>query len=223
MDIKNPFGQASKYLHVDATKVLREVLHLGINGGRGLSSAKELGNKYLENPKYQTQQEMINALIRTEVYKSFTTGFLTNLGGALTLPVSIPASLGINWVLQTRMVAAMAHIGGFNIDEPGIRMAIALSLLGNKGKELLNANLKEMDQVLFRNVISNLPKKTIFLLKQAIAKKMINIATQRGFSRVSKVIPIMRGVVGGMVDYHSCKETAEFAKELFQFDSHFDI
>ena len=92
-----------------AGSFLKRILHLGINGGGGLSSARELGDKYLQNPAYKTKMERINALAKWEERKNFTSGFLTSLGGIISLPVAIPASLGINWVLQTRMVAAMAY------------------------------------------------------------------------------------------------------------------
>jgi hypothetical protein len=46
----------------------------------------------------------------------------------------------------------------------------------------------------------------------------MRIAAQKGMTRISKAIPLIGGVLGGVIDYRSCKDTAEFAKELFQFD-----
>ncbi len=200
-----------------AGSFLKRILHLGINGGGGLSSARELGDKYLQNPAYKTKMERVNALAKWEERKNFTSGFLTSLGGIISLPVAIPASLGINWVLQTRMVAAMAYVGGFDIDDPPVRMSIALCLLGNKGKNLLNKDIEELSELLRKNTLSQLPKQTIQVVNQAVAGRLMQVATAKGFSRVSKAIPLLGGVVGGTLDYMSCRETAEFAKELFQF------
>lgn len=196
---------------------LKRILHLGINGGGGLSSARELGDKYLQNPAYQTKMERIEALAKWEERKNFTSGFLTSLGGIISLPVAIPASLGINWVLQTRMVAAMAYVGGFDIDDPPVRMSIALCLLGKKGKNLLTKDIQELSELLRKNTLSQLPKQTIQLVNQAVAGRLMQVATAKGFSRVSKAIPLLGGAVGGTLDFLSCRETAEFAKELFQF------
>lgn len=200
-----------------AASFLKRIIHLGINGGGGLSSARELGDKYLQNPAYRTKMERINALAKWEERKNFTSGFLTSLGGIISLPVAIPASLGINWVLQTRMVAAMAYVGGFDIDDPPVRMSIALCLLGNKGKELLNKDIAEISESLRKNTLSQLPKQTIQLVNQAVAGRLMQIAAAKGFSRISKAIPILGGAVGGTLDYISCRETSAFAKELFQF------
>lgn len=196
---------------------LKRILHLGINGGGGLSSARELGDKYLQNTSYQTKMERINALAKWEGRKNFTSGFLTSLGGIISLPVAIPASLGINWVLQTRMVAAMAYVGGFDIDDPPVRMSIALCLLGKKGKNLLDKDIEELSELLRKNTLSQLPKQTIQLVNQTVAARLMQVATAKGFSRVSKAIPLLGGAVGGTLDFMSCRETAEFAKELFQF------
>ncbi len=201
-----------------AGNFLRRIIHLGINGGGGLSSARDLGDRYLRNPAYTTKMERIEALAKWEERKNFTSGFLTSLGGIISLPVAIPASLGINWVLQTRMVAAMAYIGGFDIDDPPVRMTIALCLLGKKGKKLLSKDIQEISDLLRKNTLSQVPKQTIQLINQAVAGRLMQVATAKGFSRVSKAIPILGGAVGGVLDYMSCRETAEFAKEFFQFD-----
>jgi len=200
-----------------AGNLLKRVINLGINGGAGLSSAKELGDQYLQKPEFKSRMERIEALVKWEERKNFTSGFLTSLGGIISMPVAIPASLGINWVLQIRMVAAMAYIGGFDIDDPPVRMSIALCLLGKKGKDVLNTDAAQLTEMLKKRTFTQLPKQSIQLINQAIATKLMQMATNKGFSRLSKAIPLMGGVVGGVLDYKSCHDTAQFAKELFQF------
>lgn len=201
----------------DPVYVLRQILQIGIKGGPGFSSAKALGDKYLNDPQYNTKLERIEALIKWEERKNFTTGFVTSMGGVVTLPVAIPASLGMNWILQTRMVAAMAYIGGFDIDDPPVRMTIALCLLGKRGKEILNQNIEDLDAYIRKRGISSIPSRTLTIVNQAIASRLMKIAAARGFTRVSKAIPVVGGIVGGVIDYQSCRETAQFAKDLFQF------
>ncbi len=204
---------------METTKVLKEILNIGINGGKGISGAKELADIYLQNDQYGSNLERIDELIKWEVRKNFTSGFLTSLGGILTLPLTIPSSLGANWILQTRMVAAVAHIGGFKIDESGVRMAIGLSLLGNKGKDVLEANAGDLKNILRNRTFHQLPKRTILILNQAIGTRLMSLAVQKGFTKIGKAIPIAGGLIGGFLDQQSCSETAEFARELFQLNS----
>lgn len=201
----------------DALHTLKKILQLGIDGIGPLSSAKELANQYLRDLDYSTKGERIDALEKWEIRKNFTTGFITSLGGLITLPITIPASLAINWVIQTRMAAAMAYIWGFDIDDPPVRITIALSLLGKKGKEILNANRYDFEQIMRKK--SLVSKQSILFVNQLIASQLVRIATQKGMTKVSKAVPFVGGLVGGVLDYKSCKETATFARELFQIYS----
>lgn len=61
-----------------------------INGGvPGIDTAIELADNYLK--KKGSLEENVNSLIRWQNTKSATSGFLTGLGGIITLPVAVPA------------------------------------------------------------------------------------------------------------------------------------
>ncbi|MDH5559515.1 MAG: EcsC family protein [Deltaproteobacteria bacterium] len=199
-------------------KLLNQLLDYGIEGFGPICGAKKLAEGYTVNADHKNKLASIEALIKKEELKNFTSGFLTSVGGIITLPVTIPASIGINWILQIRMVAAMAYIGGFDIDEPGVRITIALCILGKKGKEIINAHPSEIAGLLQTGGITHFPRNTILILNQTIAMRLMRVATQKGFTRLSKAIPLLGGLVGGALDYHSCHETSQFAKELFQFE-----
>lgn len=207
----------------EAIKLLGQILNAGINGVATFSSAKKIAEPYLSNKKYPTQLDKIRALVKIEKTKNFTTGFLTSMGGIFTLPFTIPASIAANWVIQTRMVAAMAYIGGFNIDDPPVRVSIALCLLGKKGKESLNCSHEEFQTLLRKDHISKLSKQTLQMLNLLIANRLMKLAVQKGLSRVGKAIPIVGGAFGGILDYYSCKNSSEFAMELFDLKSKNDI
>jgi len=200
----------------ESLKFLNQILDYGVKGVGPLSSAVELAESYKNKSSYSSIPKKVNALARIEGTKNFTSGFLTSLGGIITLPVMIPISLGLNLVIQTRMVAAMAHLGGFDIEEPGVKVSIALCLLGKRGKEIINANPSDFGNLFRSGNLSHFPKKSLLILNRIVAIQLMKVATQKGFIRVSKAIPIFGGIVGGVLDFHSCYETSEFAKELFK-------
>jgi len=80
--------------------------------------AAGLAAEYLGDDKYRDDGARVAALIKWETAKNFTTGFLTGLGGFITLPVAVPAALAASWVVQARMAAAIACIYG-TISTPG--------------------------------------------------------------------------------------------------------
>lgn len=80
-----------------------ELLRTGIDGQGAFKGSTALAEEYLADPRYATHDERIDSLVRWETTKNFTTGFATGLGGLVTLPLSVPASIGGAWVIQARM------------------------------------------------------------------------------------------------------------------------
>lgn len=202
----------------NALRTLKKILNLGVDGIGTLSGAKALGDRYLHNASFGSKLERVDALVKREGRKNFASGFLASLGGIVTLPITLPGSMAANWTLQTRMVAAMAHIGGFDIDDPPVRLSIMLCLLGKRGKETLNMDIEEFQKILRRDGLSRASNQSIHMLNQIVASQLMKMAAQKGFSRIGKVVPLFGGILGGTIDYLSGKDTAAFARELFQLD-----
>lgn len=195
--------------------LISKLLQLGINGYGPFCGAIVLAEKYLENNSYATIDEIVEAMAKAEKTKNFAAGFVTGLGGVISLPVTIPSSLAANWVIQTRLVAAIAHVKGFNVEEVPVRMSIILSLLGNRGKEILNASGIELIDFLKKDIIFNLPKSSILRFYQSVGSQLITSAGTKGLSKLGKLVPIIGGILSGSVDVYSCTETVNFANELF--------
>ncbi len=60
----------------------------GVPGVPGLGSAEGLAENYLNDPG--SLEDKVDALVRFQVLKAATSGFVTGLGGVLTLPVATP-------------------------------------------------------------------------------------------------------------------------------------
>ena len=63
-------------------------------------------------------------------------GFVTNIGGVATLPVAIPANIAGVAIVQMRMVAAIAHLRGYDLNDNRVRTALVMCLLG--GEQVAN-------------------------------------------------------------------------------------
>ena len=84
-------------------------------GAGPLAGARELAAEYLADARYESNDERVDALIDRETIKNFATGFVTGVGGAITLPVSIPSALAASWVIQARMAGAIANVYGHDL------------------------------------------------------------------------------------------------------------
>ena len=120
-----------------ALDLVTSLLDAGIDGVGPLSSASDLAQEYLIDASYESNDERVDSLIRWEAAKNFTSGFLTGLGGIITLPVSIPAAIGASWIIQARMCAAIAATYGHNAKDDRVRTMVLLVLVGDAAKEAI--------------------------------------------------------------------------------------
>ena len=81
-----------------------------VNGIPFLKSAEDLGNEYKQAHTAGTDSldACARRLVRWQMSKAGTSGFLSGIGGVLTLPVAIPANLASVMFVQIRMIAAIA-------------------------------------------------------------------------------------------------------------------
>jgi hypothetical protein len=121
-----------------ANRLATYLLEKGLDGAGPLSGAEDLANEYLIDRSFENDDKRVDALIRRETRKNFTTGFITGLGGVVTFPVSIPAALGASWLLQARMSGAIARIYGHDLASERVRTTILLSLAGDVAKEAMS-------------------------------------------------------------------------------------
>ena len=74
----------------DIMKILDTCYDKSIQGIPRISpSVEQFANEYLD--KYPTVEQACKAMIKNQIIKCTTSGFLTGFGGFITLPVTLPA------------------------------------------------------------------------------------------------------------------------------------
>ncbi len=66
--------------------------------------------------RYRASEEaverVINRLVKESVAASSTNGFLTGLGGFVTMPITVPANIAGALVINARLVGSIAYLRG---------------------------------------------------------------------------------------------------------------
>ena len=75
-------------------------------------SVEELAKDYLD--KYPNKEQACKAMIKNQIMKCTTSGFVSGLGGIITLPVALPANITSVLYVQMRMIACTAYLAGFS-------------------------------------------------------------------------------------------------------------
>lgn len=180
----------------------------------GLDSAQELAASYLQEEG--SLKEQINSLIRWQNAKSATSGFVTNLGGLITLPVAIPANFASVMFIQIRMIAAIAKMCGYDLRDDRVKTLVYVSLCGTAVKDLM----KDVGVQLGTKLTASMIQKyvTAEMLKEinkAVGFRLLTKAGQTGVINLGKAVPFVGGVIAGAFDGFTTNVIGNTARDMF--------
>ena len=193
------------------TKILNWAYDKALAGLPGTPTARELGESYLQ--KYTDPSLAIDRLVSWQISKCAAAGFVTGLGGLITLPVGLPADLTATFYINIRMVAAIAHIHGHDLHDDETRTAVFLCLIGDAAGEVLSQAGVELTTKLVATQLSKMPVEMLMKINRLIGLRLATRLGERGAVNLAKVAPIIGGLVGGAVNALTCKAIAAFAKK----------
>ena len=115
---------------------LMKVLDRAIAGTGPFDSAATVADKALSEAGGDVGKA-VEALVRSHTRLAGAQGFVTNIGGLVTLAVSVPANVTGLVMVQLRLHAAIAKAHGLDLADPGVRAAVLVTLLGHDETEKL--------------------------------------------------------------------------------------
>ncbi|KAA9022036.1 EcsC family protein [Niallia endozanthoxylica] len=184
-----------------------------LNGLPGTPDAFELANSYLR--KHSSVEKSVDALIRMQNTKAATSGFLTGLGGIITLPVAIPANVASVIYVQMRMVAAIAVMGGYDLKDDQVKTLVFVALAGNGAADILKQTGIHFGQKAAISAIKKIPGAVITKINQKVGFRLLTKFGEKGVVNLVKVVPVLGGIVGGTVDLASTTAVGKAAKKIF--------
>ena len=184
-----------------------------IQGLPGMESAEELAKRYLE--KYDTVDEAIDTFINWQCAKCATSGFITGLGGLLTLPVAIPANISSVIFVQIRMIATIAKMRGYNLKDDQVKTLVFVALTGQAATDILKQAGITIGSKVGINLIKKMPMKVIYQINKKVGFRLVTKFGQKGIINLGKLVPIVGGVIGGTVDTVGTLTVGKTAKKLF--------
>jgi len=184
-----------------------------LKGIPGCGSAIDLAEDYIKEGG--SKIDMVNNLIRWQIAKTSTSGFLTGLGGVITLPVAIPANVSSVLYVQIRMVAAIAHIGGYDIRSDQVKTLVYVSLCGSAAKDVVKNVGIRIGTKVTQNMIRSISGAMIIKINQAVGFRLLTKTGTTGIINLGKSVPIVGGIVGGTFDGVSTNTIGNVARDMF--------
>ena len=176
-----------------------------LSGFGGVDSAYELANNYTQQEG--SIEDQVDSLIKWQVAKAGASGFLTGLGGIMTLPITIPANVASVIYIQIRMITAIAHMGGYDVNSDKVKSLVYISMVGNGAKELL----KDLGV----KVGEKLAVKALSSINEKVSVKIAGKIGEKSASSLGKFVPVVGGVIGGSFDAVSTRIVGKAAKRIF--------
>ncbi len=172
-----------------------------------------LADDYLR--RHTSTNKAAKALIRNQIIKCTTSGFITGFGGIVTLPVTIPADISSVLYVQMRMIAALAYMGGYELDSDQTQTLVYACLAGVS----VNGFIKHFG-VQFGNKFANacikkIPGKALNAINKKIGFRFITKFGEKGLINLGKMIPIVGAAINGGFDLGETKIIATRAYKWF--------
>ncbi|WP_229070992.1 EcsC family protein [Actinoplanes sp. DH11] len=163
--------------------------------------------------------QVIDRLIKESVAASSTNGFLTGLGGFVTMPVTLPANVAGALVINARLVGAIAYLRGYDISDPHVQTVVTLATAGGTLASTLHSVGVKVGTKLTAQVIAAIPIAVIRKINARVGFMLIaKYGTQRSALTLAKGIPIAGGLIGAGVDATLTALVGRAAKANFPAD-----
>ena len=173
----------------------------------------ELANDYLE--KHGSVYTAANSFVDYQVAKCTTSGFLTGIGGLITLPVAIPANISSVLYVQMRMIACLAYMGGYDVGSDQVQTLVYACLAGVAVNQLLKQAGIQFGNKFAVAMVRKIPGSVLTKINQKIGFRFITKFGSTGIINLGKAIPFVGGVIGGGMDFVETRVIADRAYKLF--------
>lgn len=184
-----------------------------VNGLPGFETAEELAQSYMNGD--DSLKDNARKLVNWQIGKAGTSGFLTGLGGLITLPVAIPTNITSVLYVQIRMIAAIAAMGNHDLRSDQVRTLIYMCLCGSAVTDLIKDVGITVGSKLSVTAINKISSATITKINQAVGFRLLTKFGQTGVVNLGKAIPFVGGVIGGTIDSVSTRTIGKVAIKTF--------
>ena len=140
--------------------------------------------------------EDIDALIRSQALKSGAVGFATCLPGLPALVATLPADFACNLYNQVRLIAGIAYIRGYDLQNDNVKTMVLVCLAGEAATSIMKEITEESIKQVMNKVIAELLGKSTSKL-------------------IGKGVPLVGGLIGGTIDSMSTYTVGKVAKKMF--------
>ena len=196
-----------------ATRLVERLLDVGIDGKAQFDSAATVAEH--ARAKAGSDEKAIDAIVGDHLKLAAAGGFVTGLGGFVTLPVALPANVAGFYIIATRMAAAIAHLRGYDLHQKEVRSAVLLSLVGADSDDLLKKAGYASTGRLSSLAAERLPGPVLMAVNKGVGFRLLTQVGKKTLGRFGRGVPLVGGVIGAGLDGYMIKQIADHVRSEF--------
>ena len=204
----------AKITQEDIMSLLDKVYDGAIHGIHKVSPpVSQLATEYIS--KHQDIPSAAKSFIKYQIAKCATSGFVTGLGGIITLPVAIPANVGSVLYVPTRMIATLAHMAGYDTHSDQVQTLVYACLAGISVDQIVKKAGIEFGERMANAMITKIPGSTLKAINNKVGFRFITKFGEKGIINLGKMLPAVGGVISGGFDFFETRMIAKRAYKMF--------
>jgi uncharacterized protein (DUF697 family) len=190
---------------------VHQTVHKAIHGVGPLPSAASMAEKQLEE-QHGDVDRAVGEVIENNTGLAAGQGFLANLGGLVTVAATIPLNIAGLALLQVRMIAGIAHLRGYDLQDPRVRNAILLCTLGEETvKGLVKQRKVPGRPMLIATAPAHDPELDKLVAAEFTSALVGRVIGKRAAGTVIRRIPLAGGVWGASADGYATWQVGRYA------------
>lgn len=212
LEDKNKLGYA---MQVSQEKIMQALDWAYNSTIHGLPKQKDIYSLVDDYLSRYDAEAAIKRLVNYQTTKAATSGFLTGLGGIITLPVAIPANIASVILFQMRMIAAIAVIRGYSLESDQVRTFVYVALTGSSVVEILKNTGIKLGNQFAKEAVKKIPGPVLTKINQKVGFRLLTKFGEKGTINIHKMIPVAGAAVGMFFDASTTRSIAAIAKKTF--------
>lgn len=156
----------------------------------------------------------VRALVDSHVRLAGLQGFVTNLGGVVTMALAAPVNISGLALLQCHLVAGIAHLRGYDLDDPRVRNAVLACLVGEDAlKSLVKKKKLPSSPMAIATAPQHDPALDQRIAKEVAGELISRVAGKRTVGFIARRTPVIGGGVGAVTDGYATYQIGKYATQ----------
>lgn len=179
---------------------VQEALRRAIHGVGPLPPAAAAAEKQLHEQRGDVQRA-VHEVIENHVRYAGAQGFATNVGGLVAAAVTIPANITGLALIQCRMVAGIAHLRGYDLQDPRVHNAVLACILGEDTvRRLVKKRKLPAPPMALATAPTHDPHLDRVMAAEVTSELITRVAGKKMVATVGRRVPVVGGLIGAGTD-----------------------